>query len=164
MVRAAMRPPRGFKGPLGVPTNVRFGGTPRYPRGNTASQKAGLAYEQKVVDVLSAIYGDQFCRAPSILYDDRTGCRMAIPDGVLRVRSELVIIEVKLSHCEKAWWQLNRLYLPLLSALVLPGTRISTVEICRHYDPEVRFPVPGELVTSLHKLPSHGTGILQWRL
>lgn len=124
----------------------------------------GLTYEQRVIDVLSAIYGTDFRPAASILYEDRSGVRMAIPDGLLRINTTLVVIEVKLTHTERAWWQLNRLYVPLLRHLVVPGTRIAAVEICRSYDPDVRFPSPSRLVTSLHSLPDNATGILTWKL
>ena len=157
-------PPRSFKGIKGTPTNVRFGGTPRAPCGHTAAQKLGLAYEQRVIDVLEAIYGDNFRAAPSILYEDRSGTRMAIPDGILRIDSSLVVIECKLSHCEKAWWQLTRLYAPLLLRLAVPGTRISTVEVCRTFDPAITFPGPAVLIESLHRIPHHMTGILPWKL
>lgn len=159
-----VRPPRSFKGIKGTPSNVRFGGTPRTARGHTASQKLGLAYEQKVIDVLSAIYAEDFRSAPSILYEDRTGTRMAIPDGILRLGSTLVVVEVKLTHTERAWWQLNRLYAPLLAALCIRGVRLSTVEICRSYDPSVTFPGPSEVVSSLHSLRPGITGILPWKL
>ena len=156
--------PRSFKGIKGTPSNVRFGGTPRATRGHTAAQRLGLAYEQRVVDVLSAIYGDNFRSAPSILYEDRTGTRMAIPDGILRIGATLVVIEVKLTHCEKAWWQLNSLYVPLLSRLTIPGTPIVAVEVCRSYDPQITFPAPSAVISSLHKIPPAVTGILPWKL
>ncbi len=159
-----LRPPRSFNGIKGTPSEVRFGGTPRINRGHTAAQKAGLQYEQRVVDVLSAIYGIDFRGAPAILYQDRTGCRMAVPDGILKIGNTLVVIEVKLTHTERAWWQLNRLYLPLLRALVNPGVQCLPVEICRSYDPDVKFPGPSAVTTSLHRLsPSH-TGILHWKI
>lgn len=158
------RPPRSFKGIKGPALNVRFGGTPRVARGHTAAQRDGLRYERRVIDVLSAIYGADFRAGPSILYEDRTGCRMAIPDGILRIRHTLVVIEVKLSHTEKAWWQLKRLYAPLLAQMVVSGTPIATAEICRSYDPSVAFPGPAALTTSLHTLDPAVTGILQWKL
>lgn len=89
---------------------------------------------------------------------------MAIPDGILRIGGTLVVIEVKLSHTERAWWQLNRLYAPLLRQLVIPSVSLRCVEICRHYDPDAQFPSPSRLVDSLHRIPDGVTGILQWKL
>ena len=159
-----LRPPRSFKEVKGIPSNVRFGGTARIARGHTAAQRNGLAYEVRVLDVLAAIYGIDFRPAPSILFTDRTGNRMAIPDGILKINNTLVVVEIKLSHTERAWWQLTRLYSPLLARLVNPGTRIATVEICRSYDPSVQFPGPSTLVRSLHRLPLAATGILHWKI
>ncbi len=159
-----LRPPRSFKGIKGTPSNVRFGGTPRNARGRTAAQRMGLAYEVRVCDILSAIYGRDFRAAPSILYEDRSGNRMAIPDAILKIDNTLVIVEIKLTHTERAWWQLQKLYQPLLSQLVTPGTPIHTVEICRSYDPDVKFPGPHAVTQSLHRLSPHSTGILHWKI
>jgi hypothetical protein len=159
----APRPPRGFRPIRGALSNVRFGGETPKAVGRTYSQRAGIAYEQKIHDVLSAIYGAHYCINPSILFTTGTQTRRAIPDGILRIESRLVLIEVKLTHTEKAWWQLRRLYAPLLAAIAAPGTPIQCVEICRAYDPDVQFPEPHEVVTSLHAL-STLVGVLQWKI
>lgn len=162
--RAPVRPPRGFKLICGAVSNVRFGGEVPHNRGYTHAQREGLRYEQRVHDVLLAIYGSNYRPSAAILFEDRTGLRRAIPDGLLRVEASLVVVEIKLSHTERAWWQLNRLYAPLLAQLTNPGTAIHTVEICRSYDPEVRFPGPFSLTKSLHKLQPNVTGIIQWKI
>lgn len=156
------RAPRGFRPPGRNFSNVRFGGTVPYHGPKRGAKGLGLAYEQKVHDVLLAIYGASYKPHPAMLYDDRTGLRRAIPDGLLQTATGHVLVEVKYTHCELAWWQLNRLYLPLLSH-VLRGP-IVAVEICRSYDPEISFPHAHELVTSLHKVPVGVTGILVWKL
>jgi len=123
----------------------------------------GLWYEQKVHDVLSAIYDERYWQSPAILFRDLYGLRRAIPDGLLAIDDYLVIVEVKYTHCELAWWQLKRLYSPLLVTLY-PGRHIRHVEICRSYDPSVVFPGSHGLVTSLHALPEVGVGVIQWRI
>lgn len=160
----ALRAPRGFRLIRGAISNVRFGGEVPANRGTSYSQKAGIAYEEKIHDVLSAIYSTDYRATPSILFNDSWKLRRAIPDGLLRIGSTLVVIEVKLSHTEKAWWQLRCLYGPLCAALVVPGTPIQYVEICRSYDPAVQFPEPHDVITSLHKLPKDRVGVLQWRI
>ena len=161
--RSRARLPRGFRPIVGVPSNVRFGGTVPRNLGRTAAQKLGLAYEQRIHDVLSAIYGDHFVPHPAILYNDRRGLRRAIPDGTLRLGDILLIVEIKLSHTERAWWQLTRLYAPLLREL-FPTLTIRGVEICRSYDPNVVFPEPQHFIQSLHALPPRGVGVLQWKI
>lgn len=161
--RRRARPPRGFKLLRGAVTDVQFAGVTPVNRGHTAAQRMGLAYEQKVHDVLRSIYSIDYRANPSILFRDSTGARRAIPDGLLKVGSNLVLIEIKLSHTEKAWWQLRHLYLPLLQKLVVPGTRIYCVELCRTYDPSVEFPEPHRVIKSLHDV-SDTVGVLQWRI
>jgi hypothetical protein len=157
----ALRPPRGFHG-TERPENVRFGGTAPRNRGHTQAQKMGLRYEQRVHDVLTAIYEERFLASPSILFEERYQCRRAILDGVLLFDDEVVVIEVKYTHTELAWWQLKRLYAPLLARLYL-GRSLRCVEICRSYDPGTSFP-SHRLVTSLHALPETEVGVIQWRL
>lgn len=160
----APRPPRGFRPLRGTISDVRFGGAVPLNTGRTPAQKAGLRYEQRVHDVLSAIYGANYRPAPSILFRDISGVRRAIPDGLLRVDDLCVLIEIKLSHTERAYWQLKRLYEPLLMRLVVPRTRIVCVELCRSYDPSVNFPGPHVVIDSLHDAPSDAVGVLQWRI
>lgn len=161
--RSRLRAPRGFRSIKGLPTDIHFGGTTPVSVGRTFAQKEGLRYERKVQDVLEAIYGSDYRVSPSIMYRDRLGLRRAIPDGLLRIGDTLVIVEIKLTHCERAWWQLMRLYVPLVQRLAGPGVRIAPVEICRSYDPAVSFP-SGELIESLHRTPPGVPGVLQWRL
>jgi hypothetical protein len=141
--------------------NIRFGGTVPVSRGGTAAQRAGRAYEQRVHDVLGAIYGEHYRSHPAMLYEDANGLRRAIPDGLLRTEGGHILVEVKYSHCELAWWQLNKLYAPLLGR-ILRGP-IVCVEICRSYDPGVAFPAHA-LVDSLHRVPRGVTGVVQWKI
>lgn len=144
---------------------MRFGDTLPPKGGRTAAQRLGLAYEQKVIDVLSAIYADKFMHSVPLLFEDRHGLHRCIPDAVLRLDDvSIVIIEVKLTHTARAWWQLERLYLPVIRQMVGPHARIYRAEICRSYDPGVAYPGPHTLVNSLHKLPRDAVGILQWKI
>lgn len=153
--------PRGFHGIRGTPSLVRFGGTVPRPGGGSAAKRMGLAYEQRIHDVLSAIYGRDYRPHPSMLYEDRGGLRRAIPDGLLWIAPRFVLVEIKYSHCELAWWQLNRLYLPLLTKIL--HAPVECVEVCRLYDPSVTFP-PHAVIESLHRVPRGVTGVLQWRI
>ena len=158
-------PPRGLHIPKGEIRNVRFGGAVPHNRGRTYAQRAGLRYEQKVHDVLGAIYEGRYRKSTSILYEDRTGLHRAIPDGVLVLDRVWVALEIKFSHTERAWWQLMRVYVPLLRGLAPPGTTVVPCEVCSTYDPEVRLPGPHVLTESLHSL-SEGwrMGVIHWKL
>lgn len=157
------RPPRGFSPPGPGFHNVRFGGTiPSTSARKRGAKGLGLAYELRVHDVMRAIYGHSYRAHPTMLYEDMSGLRRAIPDGLLQTSEGHILIEVKYTHCELAWWQLHKLYLPLLTS-ILRGP-IVCVEICRSYDPSVGFPLPHRVIESLHKAPRGETGVLVWRI
>lgn len=160
----APRPPRGIYLPHGPVSNTRFGTLLPPTGGRTVAQRLGLAYELKVQDVLREIYADKFFCSVPFLFEDRKGLHRCIPDGVLRINDvSVVIIEIKLRHSERAWWQLERLYTPVLRSMLGPHARIFRAEICRSYDPDERFGLHSHS-TSLHKLPSDQVGVLQWKL
>jgi hypothetical protein len=124
---------------------------------------AGLRYEQRVADVLTAIYGGRFVRSPRILYRKAGRLTCAVPDGILYWRDTPIIIEVKLAHTETVWEQLMSRYLPLVTRL--HGRQpVRAVEVCRSYDPAID--VPHMLITSLHKPAPIGPSleVLQWRI
>ena len=125
------------------------------------AKKVGLHYERRVLDVLSAIYGDKFLPSPVIRYDVGRQSKAAIPDGVLRIGGWVVVIEIKLSHTERVWGQLMERYAPLVRALE-PGATVRTVEICRYYNPDL--PIPHTLTQSLHRPAAGGLEVLQWKL
>ena len=159
-----LAPPRGFRPLHGPVSDVQFGGRIPFHKGNSQAQKLGLAYERRVHDVLENIYVDKFRATPSILYrDKKSRLRRAIPDGLLEFPDYLLAIEIKLTHTEKAWWQLVKLYQPLLQNLY-PGRRVLLVEICRSYDPAVQFPLPHKLIHSLRDVPLFQIGVLEWKI
>jgi hypothetical protein len=71
--------------------------------------------------------------------------RQCQPDGlIIDARAGIVyLIEVKLKHCPEAYWQMRRLYLPLLRYLFPPSLwEIRCCEVVRWYDCDVRWPEP----------------------
>jgi len=128
-------------------------------------KKLGLDYEQRVADVLSAIYTKRFVRSPRILYRRYGYLACAIPDGILYLDGVPVIIEVKLAHTETVWEQLIERYLPLVERLH-PRTPVRAVEIARSYDPAV--PVAHTFITSLHETTRRAAAreleVMRWRI
>lgn len=140
--------PQGFKGSRGV-TWAEFSrlgpfGT-THAVAHTEAQKIGLRYERKVHDELARRYEASYGPSQWISFKVGRGfdVRWAQPDGLLlNYEAGLItIIEVKIRHTERAWWQLRELYEPLV-AFLFPSWRVALCEVCRSFDPSVAWPEP----------------------
>lgn len=157
-------PPRGFKPIKGEPKNVSFSRfKPPKSSGTTAAQKAGLRYEKRVVEALVDRFGPALWTQKAISFSDNSGLRAAIPDALIRMGDDLAIVEVKYSHCELAWWQLRKLYEPLLQRLTC--ARIRLIEVCYNYDPYVLFPEEHVIIPDIEAwYSSVPIQVLPWRI
>ena len=143
-------------------SDVRFDHSYRPPSPRARGVKRlGLEYEQRVADVLSAIYADAWHRSPVIRYSRGGHAALAIPDGLLYLPGCVIVLEVKLAHTELVWSQLMDRYRPLVAQLY-PGRNVRTVEVCRSFDPAV--PIPCTTITSLHNPSNCGLEVLRWRI
>jgi len=132
--------------PAGVVTLARraIGWNPsvgnRYPRKGV--YRAGIAYERKVKQWLKE-------QRPNVelgpWFTFRSGlnsqARYCQPDAIEMVDGSLYIYEIKLRYSVDAWWQIMRLYHPVLAAALRPTHIFSTI-ICRVFDPTVVTPDP----------------------
>lgn len=133
--------------------------------GNTEAQRSGVRYENKVFRFLKKIWPS--CRINPLLdfYDgrERRRCR---PD-VLHFDFEKglgLIIEVKIQHVPDAWWQLRKLYQPVVSQLYGKHIPLRVMEIVRSYDPAVPFPEEVEVLTRLEDIwDCEKMGVFIWR-
>lgn len=134
--------------------------------GITAAQKAGLRYEAKVHRYMEEHFGEAYRASPLIRFQDDNGVRQCIPDGLLQVRGRVVIFEVKHQHMPEAWWQLKRLYQPVVEAL-FPAVPVHVVEVCRSYDPSTPFPCSVHLIENIHTYVLQNKlepfGVLKWK-
>lgn len=161
----------------GVPTNFRpLSGRPRRVRlffsdysralGRTSAQKQGLRYEETIQRALLERYvGSEYAASPHIHFEDDSGARTCLPDGILALGGITYILEIKRAHCAIAWWQLERLYRPLI-ANYYHDRQIRVCEIVRTYDPAVTFPVDVKRIESIDDLPLLGEsdfGVLLWK-
>lgn len=106
-----------------------------------ASIRAGLRYEAKALAMLRESWqrlGD-FLPGPWISFEDKHGVRRCQPDALLVTEEHVLIVEIKHTHTQNAWWQLRRLYEPVVRALDkrLP---IYVCEVCKFADPHAAFP------------------------
>lgn len=148
-------------------TDVRFSRDLAPPQAaRRGVKRLGLAYERRVLDVFSSIYGGAFLASPVIYYHRLGERKRAIPDGLLYLDDMVVIVEVKLAHTEMVWDQLIERYRPLVKILH-PTLIVRTVEVCRSYDPAID--IPHTLITSLHRPVekrerSSRLEVMQWRI
>jgi hypothetical protein len=107
-----------------------------------------VKYEEKVQVLLGSRYGSAYIPSPWFQYQEReeTRVRYCQPDGLLfeRKLQQITIVEVKLRHTDKAWWQLRHKYGPILQH-IYPWMRIAFCEVVQWYDVAIPFPEAIEL-------------------
>ena len=107
-----------------------------------------MTYERRVHDHMRSLYGGAYIPAPWFQYQDagESRVRYCQPDGLLfdRRLQRVVIVEVKLRHTDKAWWQLRHKYGPVVSH-VYPWMEIAYCEVVQWFDVSIPFPELVEL-------------------
>lgn len=163
-------PPRPqFRAPAGVPRNVSISFHNRLippAKGNTFARKAGLRFEAKVQKSFVGRWFEHYWPSPRLVFSDDSGQRVCYPDGILwGPHGRLIVFEIKLNHCPEAWWQLQRLYLPVLREWNGYKEELFAIEVCQHYDPETPFPEKVEMVEDLRDwIENSGKpfGVFRW--
>lgn len=108
-------------------------------------QKMGLSYERKVHATLKSTYPRSYGGGQWIKFlCPGSAMRWAQPDGLLLdwKKSQITIVEIKLSHDIRAWWGLRELYEPLVKFLFGDSWRVAVCEVCRFFDPATPWPEP----------------------
>ncbi len=128
---------------------------------------AGIRYENKARANLG-IELENCTFNPAFRFKPEGGpSELAIPDA-LAFSSKgdiLTIVEIKVTHTNQAYRQLNNLYLPIIRAAFPQITCINLLEMCKNYDPTVRLPGHIRIVERLDDFiqnPSDGFGIYIW--
>lgn len=107
------------------------------------------------------MYGDMYIPGPWLQFYDPAQ-RICQPDGLLFdvENGVIILIEIKLRHCTEAYWQLKKLYLPVLRDM-FPYTLwdIRCIEIVRWYDPDVQWPDNHILRENVEDAPRQGIGV-----
>lgn len=116
----------------------------------SGAQKAGLAYQKKVVKwAFESNHGFALEVSPWFAFTDDSDSRhYCQPDLLFISGFSILVAEVKLRWTADAWWQLRKLYLPVL-AKVFPKHDLRALCICKSFDPAVKFPEPIELHSAL---------------
>lgn len=153
MSNLSFPPPRNFRSAENVQwAELRKRGpwqTEAQPMGRTPAQRNGQRYERKVHQALSAQFSPErgtLLYAPSmwIAYSVTNEGKLhwAQPDGLLidLSRGLIIVLEIKIRHTTDAWWQLRKLYEPLIRKIFGSAWRYAVCEVVRWYDPVVRWP------------------------
>lgn len=129
-------------------------------------RRKGVKYEERAQEYLADLYGDAYVPSPWFQYQnaDEDKARYCQPDGLLfesRLQ-KVVIVEVKLRHTSKAWWQLRRKYGPLLHQ-VFPWMEVAYVELVQWYDVDTAFPEAVHLRPRISQARSNEIQVTIWK-
>lgn len=163
---SSVSPPPNYR-PLGrydrveiVRTNVSIGS------GRTKAQRAGLRYEGKVQRYILRHCGENYKVSPQIevSYHDVV-LRSLIPDGLFLADDLATVVEIKRQHMPESWWQLRKLYGPVVEAL--PGiTHVNLLSIVGSFDPAMPYPeeiIRTDDIKEFVSIPQSKIGVLWWR-
>ena len=147
-------PPAYIKFPLGDIRDASFADSSPYAGKRSrpsGAQRAGLAYQKRIeVFLRDTVPSSSLDVGPWLWYVDACGRRSYCqPDFLIREPSRVVVVEVKIRWTADAWYQLRRVYLPVLSR-AMPSARLVPLVICRSYDPAIRI---GEAVSLVDVWP-----------
>ena len=164
--------PSGFRPVEGLATAWRaspeaLGGERAEGDRPTVAQLNGLRYERKVRER----FGKEVPHTevgPWFFFRDANGFRRCQPDLLFLLPDRVIIAEVKLHHTTDAWWQLRKLYEPVVGKAL--GLSVRLLVITEMYDPAVAWPEPLEFLNSPDAISGWirdrgtGMGVLRWTL
>lgn len=157
-------PPRGSRPVVGEPRNIHWVGGRTSAHGLTEAQRSGLRFEQKIHWMLKSTFPVDYHVNPVFAFDDDTGHRTCVPDGLLLHAKDAIVFEIKSQHMPEAWWQLRKLYEPVVKRWW--GKPIVCCEVVRSYDPAMGFPESVSFCTTLDEVLGDCLNefrVLQWR-
>lgn len=168
--RTAVEPPEGFQ-PAGTvtqasPTTFNFAKR----RAETVSERQGLKYEKLALQALIDEIGRRnmevdFYPHQGFVFHSAEGAgeegtnsgraeralgsnpRYCQPDAIVVGDREIVLVEIKLVHTRRAWFQLFQLYRPVVQRWtdlegIGQGVEWRHIEMCARHDPTQRIPGP----------------------
>lgn len=126
----------------------------------------GVAFEAKVHRDLEELYGDEYSKSPWFKYNfEHKGQkfeRFCSPDGLLFKGSKIHVLEMKLSHCEDAFYQLIKLYVPVVSNYFGSNFTYHPIEVVRWYDAAKPFPVKPIIIHDIFGAEANRLSVRIW--
>lgn len=167
--------PRGFKPASGVSSAIFHVDGPACfattPKRMSPAKRRGKVFEKRALSALEeAGLFDLFVSSPWMKFEEpRSASRICQPDALGFHEGPkgpvATIIEIKLRHTILAYWQLRRLYEPVVKA-AFPHYEIRVCELTQAFDPSVPWPedvVFIQELEDLRRIPPASFGVLQWR-
>lgn len=152
-------PPRRFR-PAGEILSATFVAPPPFVvphRTRNQARANGVRYEKKARSYLQEVFPDAIVLGPWIKFHSRGKAKALYcqPDAlILDIRAgSITVIEIKLKHTSDAWWQVRRLYLPLVQFIFGEDWNYISVEVVKWFDPHTKFPERVKFVDPADHLP-----------
>ena len=160
-------PPSGFRSAEGVTSAwpVSKGPFARPPtlRGRSAAQKIGIRYERKALARLSQEHGAAFIPHQWLKYRVGDNTHFCQPDGLHFEGECITIVEVKARFTSDAWWQLKKLYGPVVQRAYTPK-QLEYLIICKSFDPWTSFPEEYNTILRFTHAKRGVINVYPWRL
>lgn len=122
------------------------------PRG---AKRHGVKYERDFAKALpEAVHGQWF------EFWDANGYGVCQPDLMLRVGDSIVILECKYTWVPGAYWQVEKLYKPVVEAA--GGLRAYGVTVCKNLTPEAPKSTPSLEEAIRRAMLGRGESVLHW--
>lgn len=166
--------PRNFV-PAGiVQWGIFVAGDPSFLRPHrkpTGVRWQGVKYEAAVQQMLQSKFPHSYLPSPWLKFHGSSGVKWCQPDGLLfDLEAGIVtIVEVKYKHTSDAWWQLRKLYEPVLRKMFEHPQNgfwdFRMLEIVKWYDPLTIYPEETRLLERVEfatNLNLNTTGVHIW--
>ena len=129
-----------------------------------------MRYEHQAKEYLSEKLGDAFVPGPWFRFQSRAvaGAQTQLlwcqPDGLyfdFRL-GRITIIEIKLRHTSDAWYQVRRLYQPVVQRVFGALWDYTVVEVARWFDPATPFPEHIRMLPNVAEAPLEMFSVHRW--
>ena len=160
-------PPKRFQPVSEVTWATLSDETPQFAQNRKRARgrkRTGIVYEKKGHEFFTEKFGNAYLPGPWIRFNDAGKMRWCQPDALVfsPFESRITILEFKYQHTSDAWWQLTKLYRPVVQRL-FPEWQLRICEVVKWYDCDRVFPEPVRLVPDFDRLTASDFGVHIWK-
>lgn len=122
------------------------------PRPRNFAKRQGLLYQRRIEAWARGLGLGDVEAGPWFAYLDDSSIRhYCQPDLLIHNGRKLFVVETKFRWTTDAWWQLQKIYVPVLR-LVFPNSSLYSVCVCKSFDPAIVAPERVEIRENLASL------------